>query len=126
MSGNSMRAIGASGREARDRREQAEARDRREQAEARDRREQAEARDRREKPWRGAKPKVKTVLIGKAKTTKLEVLGGLPLVGTEQAKNQVRKEFQRPVALLPRPGSSFDENMLGLAPPTKLVSFRLG
>ena len=139
MSRNRMRAVGASDREraisarklggrdgrvqagARDRRVQAEGRDRRAQTEGRDRRAQTGgrdrrvqtgARDRREKRWSEARPKVKTVLIGKAKTPKIEVLARLPLVGTEQEKNQIRKESRRPVASLRLPGSFFDEKML--------------
>ncbi len=98
--------------EGRDRRAQTGGRDRRVQTGGRDRRVQTGARDRREKRWSEARPKVKTVLIGKAKTPKIEVLARLPLVGTEQEKNQIRKESRRPVASLRLPGSFFDENML--------------
>ena len=84
--------------------------------EIRERCEQSQARDRRERPWREAKPKVKIVLIGKARNANVEAPRVSRWSAPSGSKNQVRKESPQPVAPLRPPGSSFDENMLQLSP----------
>jgi len=59
-----------------------------------------------------SKTKPKPFYERKTKRPTVGALQGLPLVGSETAQNQVRKESWRRVASLPPPGSSLDENML--------------
>ena len=59
-----------------------------------------------------SKTKPKPFYERKTKRPTVGALQGLPMVGSETAQNQVRKESWRRVASLPPPGSSFNEKML--------------